>query len=80
MSAAGLSDWLRRLRAGPAPASRCEACRHFTNDPAALEAAFPNLAAMSSGYGSVRAADGICGLRGLYLPATDGCASFSRAA
>lgn len=52
---------------------RCATCRHFDNAPASLEAAFPNLAAMSSGYGSVRSHDGICGALGLYLPATDGC-------
>lgn len=62
-----------RRQDAAAHAPRCATCRHFDNAPASLEAAFPNLAAMSSGYGSVRSHDGICAVRGLYLPAADGC-------
>lgn len=67
-------------RAGAAPrqhpAPRCGACRHFSNAPAALEAAFPGLTAMSSGHASVRAEDGLCARRDLYLSARATCAGF----
>ena len=68
---------LLRLRARPAGAGRCGACRHFESDPAAIEAAFPNLASMSSGAASVRADDGLCGLRGRYLPSRASCPDFA---
>ncbi|MCK8783536.1 hypothetical protein M0638_03965 [Roseomonas sp. NAR14] len=55
------------------PGRRCAACRHFEAGAAAVEAAFPGLAAMSSGWASVREADGLCARRGLYLSARDGC-------
>jgi len=32
---------------------------------------------MSSGYASVRAEDGLCARRGLYLSARDSCAAFA---
>jgi hypothetical protein len=53
-------------------------CIHFRNDPAAIEAAFPGLAALSSGYGSVRADDGLCALHDRYLGARASCARFNR--
>lgn len=68
-----------RGRAGTPPPGRCRDCRHFENRPEALEAAFGNLAAMSSASASVRNQDGICALRALYLPASAGCARFGRA-
>jgi hypothetical protein len=71
---------LARLRRSEAPPpGRCRDCRHFENGAAALEAAFRNLAAMSSGHASVRDQDGICGLRQIYLPASAGCGRFARA-
>jgi hypothetical protein len=45
----------------------CGDCIHFRNDAAHLERSFPGLTAMSSGRGSVRAADGLCSRHGLYL-------------
>ena len=55
----------------------CRACRHFRNDAKFLETAFPGLTAMSSGYGSTRADDGICLLHDRYLGAHATCADFS---
>jgi hypothetical protein len=57
----------------------CRACRHFRNDAKFLEAAFPGLTAMSSGYGSTRADDGICLRHDRYLGARASCADFSPA-
>ena len=57
--------------------SRCCAdCAYFEGRGAAVEAAFPGLSAMSSGYASVRGGDGLCALRDLYLPGSDGCGRF----
>ncbi len=55
---------------------RCGNCVHFANAPAAMEAALPGLATMGSGFGSVRAQDGLCALHGYYLAAWDRCARF----
>ena len=52
---------------------RCRSCTHFRNDPKYLEAAFPGWAALGSAYGSTRAEDGICELRGIYLSAEQCC-------
>ncbi len=60
----------------PAGAATCGRCAHFQNDPAALEKTYPGLTAMSSGYASVRAQDGICDYHGIYLSARDSCPSF----
>jgi len=54
----------------------CRRCRHFRNDPKFLEAALPGLTAMSSGYGSTRAEDGICLRHDRYLGAHSSCADF----
>jgi len=59
--------------------STCGHCAWFNNDPAFVEAAFPGLAAMSSGYASVRARDGLCSRHDVYLPAWDACADFKPA-
>jgi len=56
---------------------RCAGCIHFCNDPAALEGVFANLTAMSSGYASVKAHDGLCQLHGWYLSCRDTCPDFS---
>jgi hypothetical protein len=53
----------------------CRSCLHFHNDPEYLEAAFPGWTALGSAYGSTRAEDGICELRGLYLSAEQCCES-----
>jgi hypothetical protein len=60
----------------PALPGRCGACHQFANDPASLEAAFPGLATMGSGFASVRANDGLCKLRQVYLSDRAGCARF----
>ncbi len=57
----------------------CRACRHFHNDGKFLEAAFPGLTAMSSGYGSTRADDGLCLRHDRYLGAHCSCLDFSPA-
>lgn len=71
MRAAAWLSTVKRLRetlsGGKADGQPCRACRHFDGDPAAIEAAFRNLASMSSGYAAVRAGDGLCHLRDLYL-------------
>jgi len=61
-------------------AGRCLDCRHFCNDPAAIERAFPGLTAMGSGYADVRANDGLCDRHGVYLALTNGCEQFDGAA
>jgi hypothetical protein len=69
---------LAALLPQPAPAARaCGVCRAFEADPARIEAAFPGLSAMSSGYASVRADDGLCARLGRYLPASATCAAFA---
>jgi hypothetical protein len=54
-------------------ARRCATCAHFRNDPAHLEAAFPGLSALGSAWGSTRADDGLCELRGIYLSSEGAC-------
>ena len=61
-------------QASPHALRQCRTCRHFRNDAAFLEAALPGLASLSSGYGSVRADDGLCLLRDRYLGARSSCA------
>jgi hypothetical protein len=51
-------------------------CSHFTHSPAALEAALPGLASLSSAYASVRADDGLCVLHDRYVAADSICAQF----
>jgi hypothetical protein len=60
----------------PAPPGRCGACRQFANDGTSLETAFPGLVTMGSGFASVRANDGVCKLRGIYLSDRAGCMRF----
>jgi hypothetical protein len=60
--------------ASPQAMRQCRTCRHFRNDAAFLEAALPGLASLSSGYGSVRADDGLCLLHDRYLGARSSCA------
>ena len=43
-----------------------------------MENAFPGLTAMSSGFASVRADDGLCKRHGYYLAAWDRCGDFER--
>lgn len=61
-------------QASPQALRQCRTCRHFRNDASFLEAALPGLASLSSGYGSVRADDGLCLLHDRYLGARSSCA------
>ena len=38
----------------------CQHCVHFIDDPASIEAEFPNLTIFGSAYSSARGAAGIC--------------------
>ncbi len=55
----------------------CQHCAHFENGPALIEAAYPGLTAMSSGFASVRDRDGFCNYNQLYLSARDSCPHFA---
>ena len=70
---------LRALPPVVPPGRACGACAAFDADPARVEAAFPGLAAMSSGHASVRARDGLCARRARYLPASATCPDFTPA-
>jgi hypothetical protein len=59
--------------------ARCKNCAYFFNDPLVLEQVFGGLAAMSSGFASVRDQDGLCRRHGLYVSARDGCPTFKPA-
>ena len=54
----------------------CLHCRHFRNTPEYLENAIPGLKVMSSGMASVRADDGLCLKRDVYLAAYYSCDQF----
>lgn len=56
--------------------STCQHCIYFKNDPAFIEAAYPGLTVMSSGFASVRDRDGICSYNQIYLSAGDSCSNF----
>ena len=60
-----------------ARAASCQNCSHFENDPALIEAIYPGLTAMSSGFASVRDRDGFCNYNQLYLSARDSCPHFA---
>jgi hypothetical protein len=64
------------LAARPAGAC-CGNCRHFCNEPFALEAATPGYAVLGSALGAVRAGDGQCLLHGRYVGARGGCPRFA---
>jgi hypothetical protein len=55
----------------------CQQCAHFQNDPSIIEAAFPGLTIVSSGFASVRDQDGLCDYNQLYLSAHDSCPHFT---
>jgi hypothetical protein len=54
----------------------CQKCVYFQSDPATIEAAYPGLTIMSSGFASVRYQDGLCNYNQLYLSARDSCPHF----
>lgn len=68
----------QRFAATRAVPGRCGACHHFDNEGATLEASFAAMVTMGSGFASVRAGDGICALRGVYLSDRAGCGSFNQ--
>ncbi len=68
-----LFDLLQLGTSGPT----CKQCAHFENDPAFVEAVYPGLKTMSSGYASVRDQDGFCSYNELYLSAHDSCPHFT---
>jgi len=55
----------------------CQKCAYFQNDPVLIEAAYPGLTIMSSGFASVRDQDGLCDYNQLYLSARDTCPNFT---
>jgi len=55
----------------------CQKCVHFQNNPAIIEAIYPGLKTMSSGFASVREQDGLCGFHQIYLAAGDSCPNFT---
>jgi hypothetical protein len=55
----------------------CGSCKHFRNDAAYLETVFKGLTSLSSGYGSVRADDGVCLLHDRYLSSRASCSSYA---
>jgi hypothetical protein len=59
------------------PQAECGCCRHFRNDAATIEATFAGLSSLSSATASVRADDGVCTLRDIYLSAAACCPRFS---
>jgi hypothetical protein len=61
----------------PLPAPACLSCRHFNNEPQSLEAAFPGLSSLSSGYAAVRLNDGLCAQHDRYVTAASHCVSYA---
>lgn len=53
----------------------CRTCRYFACAEGEIEAGLPGLQSLGSGYGSVRAADGLCQLHDRYLAAPSRCPS-----
>ena len=60
----------------PAGGGICRDCLHFQRDPLHLERVYPGLNTMGSGFGAVRAQDGLCTRHDRYLPATCACPTF----
>jgi len=57
---------------------RCGACRFLIDAPAALERAVPGLNILSSAYGSVRGATGLCERHAYFVTcATAACSAFA---
>ncbi|MGD0185834.1 MAG: hypothetical protein ABSC25_11370 [Roseiarcus sp.] len=71
---AALRKVLAAALSGRDGGATCFGCRHFDNDPAAMEAAFPGLTTFSSGHASVRADDGLCAKHATYLNGRRACA------
>ena len=63
--------------AGSVTVRLCKFCRHFDNDPEAIERSIPGLLVMGSGYSSVRGSDGLCGKLERYLSGDYSCEEFA---
>jgi len=70
------SEPVRRGAAGHATRGNCKGCRHHEGVPESLEAQLPGIRTLSSAYGAVCAADGLCTLHARYVPAHASCGSF----
>lgn len=70
MNVAG--HWPQRGRSAQ---PQCRSCRHFVASVPQIEAQLPGMRALGSGYGSVRATDGICRLHQRYLSDRSSCES-----
>jgi hypothetical protein len=57
--------------------AECGNCIHFQNDPAMVEKTWPGLTSLSSGFGSVRAQDGLCNRHDLCLSTSDSCPDYA---
>jgi hypothetical protein len=55
----------------------CGACRHFRDDPAAIERAEPGIAVLSSAHAASRADDGFCAQHDRYVQAGARCPIFT---
>jgi hypothetical protein len=55
----------------------CLDCRHFRNDAAFIERAFPGLSTLGSAWGSARSDDGICAHHERHVSAHAFCADFA---
>ena len=68
---------MRRARSSAVEVARtCADCRHFNNDPEALEKSFPGILALSSPYGSTRGRAGICAVRDTFQDPEAACSEF----
>lgn len=54
----------------------CRHCRHFLDEPLALEQELPGIGALSSALGSTRGDAGICQLLGTFQDPHKSCAEF----
>lgn len=54
----------------------CQGCRRYEGGPVSLESQLPGIRTLSSAYGAVRAADGLCTVHARYVPAHATCGSF----
>jgi len=59
------------------PKAECGNCLHFHNNPAILETTLPGLTSLSSGFGSVRARDGLCNRHDLCVSGWDSCLDYA---
>jgi len=68
------------VKAALGKVAACLNCRHFRNDAAFIERAFPGLPALGSAWGSARSDDGICEHHERHVSAHAFCADFAERA